>query len=123
MRISDWSSDVCSSDLVEDAIVFAIVEKATGRAVGTCGLYLINWICRRAQFNILIGEPEVWDKGYGSEAARLILGYAFDKLNLESVQLGVNAENKRAIRSYEKAGFVQEEIGSASCRERVCQYV
>src|SRR3546814_1695289 len=56
---------------VEDAIVFAIVEKATGRAVGTCGLYLINWICRRAQFNILIGEPEVWDKGYGSEAARM----------------------------------------------------
>jgi RimJ/RimL family protein N-acetyltransferase len=94
----------------DDAIVFAIVERKTGAVVGTCGLYLIQWICRRAQFNILIGEPAAWDKGYGSEAARLILGYAFDKLNLNSVQLGVNADNKRAIRSYEKVGFVHEGV-------------
>ena len=94
----------------EDAIVFAIVERKGGKVVGTCGLYLMQWICRRAQFNILIGEPSAWDKGYGSEAARLILDYAFAKLNLNSVQLGVNAENARAVRSYEKVGFVHEGV-------------
>jgi RimJ/RimL family protein N-acetyltransferase len=94
----------------EDALVFAIVERKGGKVVGTCGLYLLQWICRRAQFNILIGEPSAWDKGYGSEAARLVLDYAFDKLNLNSVQLGVNADNARAVRSYEKVGFVHEGV-------------
>jgi RimJ/RimL family protein N-acetyltransferase len=94
----------------EDAIVFAIAERKGGRTVGTCGLYLIQWLARRAQFNILIGEPSAWDKGYGSEAARLILAYAFDVLNLNSVQLGVNADNARAVRSYEKVGFVREGV-------------
>jgi RimJ/RimL family protein N-acetyltransferase len=94
----------------EDAIVFAIAERKGGRTVGTCGLYLIQWLARRAQFNILIGEPAAWDKGYGSEAARLILDYAFDVLNLNSVQLGVNADNARAVRSYEKVGFVREGV-------------
>ena len=94
----------------EDAIVFAIAERKGGRTVGTCGLYLIQWMARRAQFNILIGEPSAWDKGYGTEAAHLILAYAFDVLNLNSVQLGVNADNARAVRSYEKVGFVHEGV-------------
>ena len=46
---------------------------------------------------------------YGSVCScRLLLKYAFKKINLNSVQLGVNANNKRAIRAYEKVGFVQE---------------
>jgi RimJ/RimL family protein N-acetyltransferase len=87
---------------------FAIVENKTRKAVGVCGLYSIEWISRRAQFNILIGEPSAWDKGFGTEALHLLVRYGFDRLNLESLQLGVNAENPRAIRSYEKAGFVHE---------------
>ncbi len=93
----------------EDNVAFAIRAK-DGRVVGTCGLYAISWVCRRAQFNILIGEKDVWDKGYGTEAAKLILHYAFDKLNLESVQLGVNADNQRAIASYKRVGFVAEGV-------------
>lgn len=92
----------------EDTIVFTIVDGESGQVVGNCGLYGIQWVCRRAQFNILIGEPSAWGKGFGTEAAKLLVDYAFLKLNLNSVQLGVNAENKRAVRSYEKAGFVHE---------------
>jgi len=94
----------------DDAIVFAIAERKGGKTVGTCGLYLIQWMARRAQFNILIGESSAWDKGFGTEAAHLILAYAFDVLNLNSVQLGVNADNARAVRSYEKVGFVHEGV-------------
>ena len=93
---------------VEDAVVFAICECNSGNVVGTCGLYLIQWICRRAQLNILLGNPEIWDKGYGSEAVELLLRYGFHKLNLNSIQLGVNADNKRAIKSYKKSGFIHE---------------
>jgi RimJ/RimL family protein N-acetyltransferase len=98
------------ADETPDAVVFAIVDARKGKAVGTCGLYAISWIARRAQFNILIGEPTAWDKGFGTEALSLLLAYGFDVLNLESINLGVNADNKRAVRSYEKAGFAVEGV-------------
>lgn len=93
-----------------DTVAFAIVDRKTKKAIGCCGLYAIQWICRRADFRILVGEPAAWNRGLGSEAARLTLAYGFDKLNLETIYLGVNTENKRAIKSYENAGFVPEGV-------------
>ena len=93
-----------------DTVAFGIVDRATGRLVGAAGLYLIQWVCRRGEFRIIIGDTKAWDRGLGSEAARLIVAYGFDRLNLETIYLGVNAGNKRAIRSYEKAGFQREGV-------------
>lgn len=91
-------------------IVFAIVDKKTNRLIGSCGLYMINFIARKAEYRIIIGEKEFWGKGYGTEAAKLLLKYAFEKLNLNKVWLGVNADNIKAVKSYEKAGFVREGV-------------
>lgn len=93
-----------------DTVAFAIVDKSTGNVVGCCGLYVIQWICRRADFRIIVGEPDAWNKGIGSEAALLTVAYGFDKLNLETIYLGVNTENEGAVKSYEKAGFVREGV-------------
>ena len=93
-----------------DTAAFVIVDRKTKKPVGCCGLYAIQWICRRADFRILIGEPSAWGRGFGSEAARLTVAYGFDKLNLETIYLGVNTENTRAIKSYENAGFVREGV-------------
>lgn len=93
-----------------DTVVFVIADRSSDLPVGVCGLYAINWICRRAEFRILIGDTGSHGRGFGTEAARLVLKYAFDKLNLETVYLGVNSENQRAIRSYEKAGFIREGV-------------
>ena len=108
--LSEPDLEATFKSLTESAetVAFVIEDRASGEAVGTCGLYLIQWVARRAQFNILIGEPSVWDKGFGTEATRLVVGYGFDTLNLESIQLGVNADNDRALKSYEKTGFVHE---------------
>jgi RimJ/RimL family protein N-acetyltransferase len=94
----------------QDTAVFVIQPKGTETPVGSCGLYLIQWICRRAEFRILIGDDAARGKGHGSEAARLMVDYGFDKLNLETIYLGVNEENGQAIRSYENAGFQREGI-------------
>lgn len=91
-----------------ETVMFVIVDKKTNKPIGVTGLYLIQWICRRAQYRILIGDPDYWNKGVGAEATRLILKYAFERLNLEVVYLGVNADNIGAVRSYENAGFVHE---------------
>lgn len=57
---------------------------------------------------ISIGDPQYWGKGYGTDAMRVILRYAFDELNLHRVSLDVFEYNPRAVRSYEKAGFKVE---------------
>jgi RimJ/RimL family protein N-acetyltransferase len=89
-------------------VVFVVEVAKTGRPIGTSGLYEIFWPGRRAEFRILIGDPSAFDKGYGSEATRMTVEYGFLRLNLEVIHLGVNASNARAVRAYEKAGFVKE---------------
>lgn len=89
-------------------VVFVVEEAKTGRPIGTSGLYEIFWPGRRAEFRILIGDPSAFDKGYGTEATRMTVEYGFLRLNMEVIHLGVNASNARAVRAYEKAGFVQE---------------
>jgi len=78
--------------------------------IGTAGLYLINWVARTAEYRIFLGDMGCWGKGYGTEATRLVLRYALEKLNLHSVYLGVNKANRAAVRVYEKAGFVYEGV-------------
>jgi len=56
----------------------------------------------------VIGEPQFWNKGYGTEITYLMLRHAFGTLNLNRVSLRVFAENKPAIHVYEKIGFQRE---------------
>ena len=62
---------------------------------------------RGISYRTLIG-PEGCNRGLGTEATRLILGYAFEELGLHRVELEVFALNPRARHVYEKAGFVLE---------------
>ena len=78
------------------------------RIVGTVGLDEIEWPNRVANFAIAIGCPDDWGKGYGTEAANLLAGYAFNELNLFRLQLTVFEFNSRAIALYETLKFQQE---------------
>lgn len=84
---------------------FAIHDRATGAAIGICGLDDINSDNGTAEFSILIGDASFRGSGYGTEATRLLLAYAFDVLRLNNVWLQVSSNNPGAIRAYEKAGF------------------
>ena len=52
----------------------------------------------------------MWGKGIGKAALSLILEYAFSELNLHRVFLNVFSFNKRAIKLYEKMGFMHEGV-------------
>jgi diamine N-acetyltransferase len=52
-----------------------------------------------------LGEKSAWDKGYGTEATRLMVRYAFDTLNLNRVWLHVYEDNEHALHVYPKVGF------------------
>jgi RimJ/RimL family protein N-acetyltransferase len=94
--------------LRNQAHVFSIVDLQSDRTVGRCMLTNLDAINRSAMFGILIG-PEYQNQGYGQEATRLLLDYAFNLLNLNSVMLGTFAYNAAAIAAYKKVGF--REIG------------
>ena len=87
---------------------FTICSLADNQLLGDITLHVNSWLGRDAFIGIGIGEREFWGKGYGTDAMKLILQYAFTEINLERVSLTVFEYNPRAIRSYEKAGFSRE---------------
>jgi len=91
-------------------IEFFLCDRSTAKIVGITGLHSIQWIPRHIEFRILIGEKLAWNRGLGSEALVLLCRYAFDRLNMNKVWLGVNTSNERAVASYEKCGFVNEGV-------------
>lgn len=90
--------------------IFAIELKQGSKwiLIGSCGFNSIDWISRKAELGILIGDKRQWNKGLGTEAMELLLKHGFETLNLHRMYLKVFADNPGAIRAYEKAGFVHE---------------
>ncbi|HEY2664260.1 MAG TPA: GNAT family protein [Candidatus Binataceae bacterium] len=87
--------------------VFAI-ETMAGELAGGIDLRVLEQIDRKAEVGIVIGVRDFWGRGYGTEAMRLMLRFAFGRLNLNRVSLRVFDYNPRAIKSYEKCGFKRE---------------
>ncbi|MBT3320815.1 MAG: GNAT family N-acetyltransferase [Anaerolineae bacterium] len=88
-----------------DGIEFMICPLDKDEPIGFVGLDGISWHNGVSWVGIGIGEREYWNKGYGSEAMRMIARYAFEELGLHRLSLNVFSYNERAIRSYEKVGF------------------
>jgi RimJ/RimL family protein N-acetyltransferase len=91
--------------LMQNNIIFAIVDKDTNKAIGICGLHDVSNVHRRATLGIFIGDKAYWNQGYGTESTALLADYGFNIMNLNSITLEVVEYNKRAISCYEKIGF------------------
>jgi RimJ/RimL family protein N-acetyltransferase len=83
------------------------IETADGEPIGELGLLDIRLPHGRAELGISI-DKAFWSRGYGTEAIRLVLRYAFGDLALRRVSLITDEDNQRGIRCYEKCGFVRE---------------
>ena len=83
-----------------------VMEQA--RVIGEVRLDRVDLNDRRASLAIGIYDPRGLGRGFGTEAIRLVLGFAFGKLKLHRISVRVLAYNHRAIRAYEKCGFVVE---------------
>lgn len=92
----------------ESRVWFIIVERATQRPIGECGLLRMMPAWRTTDLSIILGEREAWGKGYGTEAITLLMNYAFGFLNFHRIAIGVVGFNQRALRFYEKVGFQRE---------------
>jgi len=93
-----------------DRLVWAVKTSDTDEHIGNTGLYHLDFLHRRGEFWVLIGEKSHYGHGYGSEIVSCILQFGFLVLNLNRIYLNVGMENRRAIALYEKHGFLQEGI-------------
>ena len=85
-----------------------IFLKENGRHIGNIELSEIDHIHRKSKYSILI-----WTENghrYGAEASNALISFAFNKLNLNRLELGVNENNSAAFRLYTKLGFMKEGV-------------
>ncbi len=92
-----------------DALPLGWVIEHGERCIGLARLTVAE-SDRRARYAVGIFDISKLGMGLGTEATRLVLGYAFNTLNLHRVDLRVLEYNKRAIACYEKCGFVREGV-------------
>jgi RimJ/RimL family protein N-acetyltransferase len=103
-----WFDTAMQRPQEEKPLVIDMKDGAGWRLIGNSSFFDFDWVARSAEVGIMIGDKTVWNQGYGTEVMTLLLRHGFETLNLNRVYLRVYAENKRAIRTYEKAGFVHE---------------
>lgn len=78
--------------------------------IGNIYLTGIDYLNRKAQTQILIGNREYWNNGYGTEAMRLLLEYAFNYKNLRRLEAVVLEDNIGSRKMHEKLGYKKEGI-------------
>ena len=103
-----WFETIMKNPQEEKPLVIEMKDGDDYRLIGNSGFLEFDWIARSAEVGIMIGDKSVWNQGYGTEVMTLLLRHGFQTLNLNRICLRVYDNNKRAIRSYEKAGFVHE---------------
>ena len=92
----------------KELYLFVICLLEDDRPIGTIGLHDVDHLNGGAEFGIVIGEKDLWGRGYGTDALNAIADFGFGELRLERIQLYCYAFNPRGRRSYEKAGFTLE---------------
>src|SRR3546814_19945126 len=131
MRISDWSSDVCSSDLIKRAI-FGEVGKVLGPqailASNTSSIPITR-LAQAAPDAARFAGVHFFNPVPVMGLIELIRGLATSDETVAAVEGYAQALGKKVVHANDAPGFIVNrillpmQIGRASCRERVCQYV
>ncbi|WP_399885169.1 GNAT family N-acetyltransferase [Streptomyces sp. BBFR51] len=92
-----------------DRLDLAVTDPAGGEVLGEVVLHDWEPEHRSCTFRTLVGARGR-GRGMGTEAVRLIVGHGFEQLGLHRIQLDAYGYNHRALRVYEKVGFVREGV-------------
>ncbi|KAG5642148.1 hypothetical protein DXG03_003552 [Asterophora parasitica] len=96
-------------EIANEALLYVVLEAvgSPGIVIGAASLAVGS--VKNRDVNLGIGLiPDVWNKGYGAEATRFLVDYAFKDLGVHRVSLGVLENNQGAFEMYKKVGFVEE---------------
>lgn len=90
--------------------IFAICLLENDEHIGNVGLGNIDYISRHCMLNIFIASDKDRQKGIGTEATKLVLDFAFMKLNMNKVHLRTSENNILANKMYSNLGFSKEGV-------------
>jgi RimJ/RimL family protein N-acetyltransferase len=85
-----------------------LIEGPVGRPIGRTGLNQFSERDETAWLYIFIGEKDSWGMGYGGDAMVTVMRWGFQTFGLHLIQLWGLSTNIRAMRAYEKLGFVDD---------------
>lgn len=103
--IDDW---IEAHRTRHDEVLWVIAGADTDTCLGHVGLYRLDSRVRKAEFAILIGDPEWRGRGLGRKVTSAVVNYGFSQLNLHRIELSVLATNEAAVKLYEGIGFAVE---------------
>ena len=110
----DWMDEMYAKRV---AIRWAITLKGQERVIGTVGFHYWSPKDRRAALGYDL-YPDYWGKGYATEAARAVIDWCFNNLNLHRLQADCTLGNDRSERTILRLGFHLEGIW----REKVWEH-
>lgn len=112
-KLAGWNSSKVTADRLRYNIsrsfgcdpMNLMIDNEEGTPIGTIQLYDFNEQDKNCMLGIRIGDKNYWNKGYGADAVKTILEYAFMKMDIYRVTLKVYEYNERAVNCYQKCGF------------------
>jgi len=90
-----------------EKINWGVVEKATGKLLGSFGFVRFNYESYRAEVGYILNK-NYHGKGYAKEALAPILDYGFNEMGLHSIEAVIRAENTPSMKLIEKFGFTKD---------------
>ncbi len=106
---ADWLQTVIAAQTSQPRIAFqlALIIKSTDDLIGNVSLHVRNAATKEAELGYTL-RRDVWQKGYATEAARVIVDYGFRELGLRRIFATTSPLNISSQNVLKKVGFVKE---------------
>jgi RimJ/RimL family protein N-acetyltransferase len=98
---------VDSVDRSSSSVFFGVFLAENGQHVGNVKLSEINFVEGSAEIGYLIGEKNLWGKGYATEAISAVCLAALRDLQIGTVTAGAYSNNMASIAVLQKCGFLR----------------
>jgi len=109
---SDKMMDDLKTGIKENGYGFTALEiKETGECIGFCGLANADFEENQKAEYVEIGwrlAPQYWGKGYATEAAKRLLAFGFEELQLDEIVSFTVKGNEKSSAVMERIGMVRD---------------
>lgn len=117
-RQIDWFRDLQRN---HTGLWWAIILRETGQFIGGVGLYNYVERIQKAEIGFWL-LPKFWHNGYMKEAARLVIDYAVDKMNVKRIEAYTETPNVRSKNLLRKLHFIHHKT-KHNCEEKNGQLI